>query len=274
MAITYINGYPLFYRLVGTQTQQPPIVLIHGLASSHKDWLLQMPTLCRSRQVVLVDLPGHGRSGYRSPPSVQAMADDIHRLLQQLNIKLCDVMGISMGGMVAMSLAAARPALIQKLILVNTAPSLHDVIRPIRYLLPLHNLLAYIPAPVLAKILLHNLLPGKQLAAVRHHAQKYWQKNNPRIIAEILKQLTFTNLWPQVADIRAKTLMIRGQHDTFTLSAALRICQTIPKARLITIRDSGHATIVDKHARFNEILQQFLEEKNKVKFNLGSLVDL
>ena len=264
MAITYINGYPLFYRLVGRASskppQQPPIVLIHGLASSHKDWLLQLPVLCRERQIVLVDLPGHGRSGFGSSTSVQSMADDIHHLLQQLNIPFCDVMGISMGGMVAMSLAATRPALVQKLVLVNTAPSLGDVAPPLRYLLPLRKVLAYIPMAMTAKALLLHLLPGKEQAGIRRHAQKYWEKNNPRKLTAILDRLSYTNLWSQIPDIRAKTLMVRGQHDSFTLSAAIRLCQVIPRAKLITMKNSGHATVIDRHARFNEILQAFLAE--------------
>ena len=277
MAITYINGYPLFYRLVGrasASSHKPPIVLIHGLVSSHKDWLLQMPDLCRERQVLLVDLPGHGQSGYKSSTSVQSMAEDIHNLLQQLKIKSCDVMGISMGGMVAMSLAATRPALVQKLVLVNTAPSLKDITPALRLLLPLRSLLAYTPMPVLAKALLHHLLPGKRYGAVRHHAQKYWQKNDPRKLSEILDRLTYTNLWPQIPDIRADTLVIRGEHDSFTLTAAMRLCLEIPKGRLVSIKDSGHATVVDRHARFNEVLQEFLAETSQEKFTSKPTVDL
>ncbi len=66
MPISWVNGLPLFYRIVGKPGSNPPILLIHGLASSQRDWLLQLPPLCRERQVVLVDLRGHGRTGYNS----------------------------------------------------------------------------------------------------------------------------------------------------------------------------------------------------------------
>ncbi|CAM3863977.1 alpha/beta fold hydrolase [Parendozoicomonas haliclonae] len=264
MPITWTNGYPFFYRVVGRKTQQPPIVLIHGLASSHKDWLLQMPALCQNRQIILVDLPGHGRSGCKSSYNIPAMADDIYRLLNELGIPQCDVMAISMGGMVAMSLASARPAQVRKLILVNTAPSLQDLVPSMRYLLPLRNIMGFIPMPILARALLRHMLPGRKHAAVRHHALKYWQQNNPTRLAHILGCLTGTDLWPQLEDIRAETLIIHGQHDSFSLASAMAMCRTIPKAEMITVKNSGHATVADQHARFNELMTGFLNHKHQV----------
>ena len=259
MPMLQTRGYPLYYRLVGKPTGKTPIILIHGLVSNHKDWLLQLPVLCRDRQVLLLDLPGHGRSGYNTRFSVQAMAEDIYTLTQELKISRWDVAGISMGGMVAMALAAIRPGLVNRLMLINTAPSLNDLELSVRCMVPLRRLIAMMPMTPLARILLWYLLPHRNQTAFRHHALPYWEKSDPKILLKILNSLTRVNLWNHLHGIQAKTLFIRGDNDSFTKHAAARVCQLIPDARLVTVADSGHATIVDRSAHFNELMTGFLD---------------
>lgn len=101
MATATINGTDIHYELIG---EGKPLLMIHGLASSLQDWLFQVPRLYQENQLILVDLRGHGKTGRASDYSIDLMADDLYQLLERLNINSCHVMGISMGGMVAMVL--------------------------------------------------------------------------------------------------------------------------------------------------------------------------
>ncbi|MCL6272117.1 alpha/beta hydrolase [Sansalvadorimonas sp. 2012CJ34-2] len=259
MPISWVNGLPLFYRVVGKPGNSTPILLVHGLASSQRDWLLQLPSLCQDRQVILVDLRGHGKTGHNSQFSVPAMAEDLHTLMNELNIPYFDLMGISMGGMIAMAMASSYSGSVRRLILVNTAPSLGSLSPFMKCLLPLRRVIAHMPMTLTARLMLWQLLPGETKASLRKHAYRFWSRNKPEVIARLIHCLVNTNLWPRLKDIRAKTLVIRGEHDFFSPSAASRICRRIPDAALVTIRNSGHATVIDQPAAFNDAMMDFLQ---------------
>ncbi len=254
-----LDQYSLFYRLVGTPSNKPPVVMIHGLASNHKDWLLQLPPLCRERQILLIDLPGHGRSGCPPQTNVNAMAQDITALLSHLKIDRCVVVGLSMGGMVAMSLASSCPDRVEKLVLVNTAPSLKDLIFSVKALLPFRYLMTLIPMSILARILLHHLIPGPHKKSIRDYAFRSWRKNNHFTLNRILGTMIQTNLWEALPGIQAKTLVVHASNDSFTLMSAEKMVQRIPHASMKVIPHSGHGTVADQPAHFNDVLCRFLE---------------
>ena len=98
-----------------------PIVLLHGLGSSSADWALQLPVLAARHRVLAPDLRAHGRSS--RPPArltVDAMAGDVAALLAALDSPPAHVVGLSLGGCVALVLALDHPARVRSLTLVNT----------------------------------------------------------------------------------------------------------------------------------------------------------
>ena len=117
-AYASINGLELYFETHGTGE---PLILLHGGLGSTGMLAEQLPHLTAHRQVIAVDLQAHGRTAdVDRPLSLETMGDDIGALIQFLNPERADVMGYSMGGMVALQTAIRHPELVRKLVVVSS----------------------------------------------------------------------------------------------------------------------------------------------------------
>lgn len=122
-----VNGIKLYYEVHGTGR---PLILLHGGLGAIEMFGPNLPALAKGRQLIPVDLQGHGRTAdIDRPISIAAMADDIAALIKHLGLKQPDVMGYSMGGGVALQLAIRHPELVGKLVVVST-PIRRDAFYP------------------------------------------------------------------------------------------------------------------------------------------------
>jgi pimeloyl-ACP methyl ester carboxylesterase len=114
-----VNGLEIYYEIHGSGQ---PLVLLHGAYSSIDTTFGKMiPILAQTRQVIAVDLQGHGRTAdIDRPLSYAQMADDTAALLEKIGIANADVFGYSMGGAAAMQIAIRHPERVRKLVLVST----------------------------------------------------------------------------------------------------------------------------------------------------------
>jgi pimeloyl-ACP methyl ester carboxylesterase len=97
-----------------------PIVLLHGGVTGVETFSAILPELSRNRQVIAVDMQGHGRTrDIDRPLSYEAMGDDVAGLLGQLHIDRADVMGYSLGAGTALQTAIRHPAVVRKLVVVS-----------------------------------------------------------------------------------------------------------------------------------------------------------
>jgi pimeloyl-ACP methyl ester carboxylesterase len=113
-----VNGIKLYYEVLGTGY---PLILLHGGLGASSMFGPNLPALAKGRQVIAVDLQGHGRTAdIDRPIRLQLMAGDIAALIKHLKLDRPDVMGYSMGGGVAMFVAVRHPELVRKLVLVST----------------------------------------------------------------------------------------------------------------------------------------------------------
>src|SRR5437016_8640439 len=103
-----VNGIKLYYE---TRGSGKPLVLLHGGLGAIEMSGPNLPALAKGRQLIAVDLQGHGRTAdIDRPLSVELMADDIAALIKHLGLASADVMGYSLGGGAALQLAIRRPA--------------------------------------------------------------------------------------------------------------------------------------------------------------------
>ncbi|HTV96336.1 MAG TPA: alpha/beta hydrolase [Steroidobacteraceae bacterium] len=109
----------MFYTIRGAGD---PLILIHGGLGSSDMFVRIAPKLSAHRQIIAVDLQGHGRTAdIDRPLSFQAMADDIEALLEHLRLREADVLGYSVGGEVALRMAIAHPKSVRRLIVISAA---------------------------------------------------------------------------------------------------------------------------------------------------------
>src|SRR5438093_371469 len=112
------NGINYYYELHG---RGEPLLLLHGGLGSIDMFEPGLPQLAQERQVIAVDLHGHGRTALGDRPiSLIDMGDDMAVLLSQLGHEIVDVLGYSMGGGVGLRLAIQHPARVRRLALVST----------------------------------------------------------------------------------------------------------------------------------------------------------
>ncbi len=112
-----VNGLKLYYEVFGAGE---PLILLHGGVGAIEMFADILPALSRSRQVIGVDLQGHGRTAdIDRPLSLEAMADDVAGLMKHFGIAKADVMGYSLGGEVALRTAIQHPELVRKLVVVS-----------------------------------------------------------------------------------------------------------------------------------------------------------
>ncbi len=111
--------------LHGTPTDQPPLIIVHGLYGSARNWGVIAKRLSDERQVVTVDLRNHGDSPWTESHTYQDMADDLAEVIMSHGGR-ADVMGHSMGGKAAMVLALTHPEQVTRLIVADIAPVAYE----------------------------------------------------------------------------------------------------------------------------------------------------
>lgn len=114
------DGCQLHYEDYG---RGMPVVLVHGLGSSIRDWEYQIPALAGRYRVVALDVRGHGRSDKpRERYSIATFSEDLVALIDHLGLVDVHLVGISMGGMIGFQLAVDHPELLRSLTIVNSGP--------------------------------------------------------------------------------------------------------------------------------------------------------
>jgi pimeloyl-ACP methyl ester carboxylesterase len=114
-----INGLEMYHEVHG---EGEPIILVHGGLGGIVEFSQLLPALAETRQVIAVELQGHGHTADSDRPlSFEAMADDIAALIEHLGFEKADILGFSLGGAVALRTAIQHPEVVDRLILVSTA---------------------------------------------------------------------------------------------------------------------------------------------------------
>lgn len=115
-----INGLQLYYEVYGPTGAGTPLILLHGGVGSIEMFYPSLPILSQGRQVIAVDLQGHGRTAdIDRLLRYELMGDDVAALIQHLELEQADIMGYSLGGGVGLRTAIQHPSLVRKLIVVS-----------------------------------------------------------------------------------------------------------------------------------------------------------
>ncbi len=142
-----VNGLKMYYEIHGTGK---PLLLLHGAFNSINTAFAQLiPALAKSRQVIAVELQGHGRTNDIDRPfSFESMADDVALLLKFLKKDSVDIFGYSMGGGVAQQVAIRHPSLVRRLILASTVYKYEGWSAETRAILPMLTPEMFEPTPI------------------------------------------------------------------------------------------------------------------------------
>ncbi len=227
----------MYYEIDGAGR---PLVLLHGAFMSANVY----PALAESRQVIAVDLQGHGRTAdIDRPLTFEQMADDVAALLQQLNIEQTDVFGYSMGGKVGLALAFRHPELVRRLAIYGaTHKSFEESISPEA----LEFFKRATPETFAPKALRE---PYEKLSPA---------PNWTGLAAKILVSMkSFQGFSPeQMKAITAEVFLSAGDRLDVNLEHLAQMHQLIPKSQLAVFPNTDHLVMVTNP---NKVLGQVRE---------------
>ncbi len=252
-----IEGVKLYYEASGSGK---PLVFIHGLGSSTRDWEPQVAAFKASYKVITFDLRGHGQSDKPAGPySLPLFSNDTAGLLNALHVESAHVVGISLGGGVAFQLAIDHPQLVQSLTIVNSGPAMvgsseeskKEIDRRV-------GIVRQMGMRAMGEALSPNLFPDEANAADRKAFVEHWATNDPQAYIEATLSMLGWDVTDQIRSIRCPTLVISADHDYTPVAVKEAYVKLMPDARLVVIPNSHHAIPIEKPKEFNAALAEFL----------------
>lgn len=246
------------YELTGSGT---PVVLVHGLGSSARDWQAQVLVLATSYRVLTYDVRGHGRTSKpRGPYTVAQFADDLAMLLEHLGHRPAHVVGISMGGMIAFQLAVDHPELVRSLTIVNSGPALVPRTLGEHVAIWTRRALAKLRGPAaMGAMLAPRLFPSPEQEALRREFIARWAENDKDAYYAALNAIIGWSVADRVGSLHMPVLVLASDHDYTPVAAKEAFLPLIPGATLKVIPDARHAVPVERPEAFNAALLEFLD---------------
>ncbi len=242
----------------------PPLVILHGLFGSARNWHSDAKRLAANYRVIAVDQRNHGRSPHADRHDYATLAGDIATLLDELDLREVILLGHSMGGKAAMTLALNAPARLARLIVVDIAPvayaDQHTPLIEAMLAIPLAEfsrrqeaeraLEPAVPDRALRMFLLQNL----QFDADGAH----WRLNLP-VLRTAMPALVGALPVTSDAQFAGPVHFIRGSHSDRVRDLDLpRIAQSFPKLELHTVSNAGHWPHAEAPAEFKLSLARAL----------------
>lgn len=245
------NGVRFAYRRFGAETGTPLVFLQHFRGGMDNWDPLVTDGLAQGRPVILVNYAGVASSGGEPATTVDGMADGIASFVQALGLLTAvDVLGFSIGGFVAQSLAHRHPELVRRLVLVGTGPRNGESNPNPRVMQVAGN-----PVPTEEDFLYLFFSPSETGQAA---GRAFWKRrterkdSDPASSVEVLKaQFASIVEWTQprgeryayLKEIKQPTLVVNGHDDIMVPSInSFTLQQHIPNAQLILYPDSGHGS--------------------------------
>lgn len=252
------NGETLHYEDAGTG---PAVLLIHSMGADRTMWRDQIAALADRYRCIAFDCRGHGGSSYNARFTVAGVAADLKAGLDALGVETCHLVGMAMGGPIAVSFAARWPDAVRSVAIADGFVDMREA--------------GGARIPEWAKAIRSTTMEafGRRYVEMRLTASASQRARDelaaaiarvpPEAYIDVMKAIfdgiAFTG---EAASIRAPSLVIWGEEDDVTpLPHAQQIADLIPGARLETIPGAAHISNLDKPEAFNRLLADFLDAR-------------
>ncbi len=245
-----------------------PIVFIHGFPLSHRMWTFQggqTEPLLTTHRIILYDVRGHGESETGSGIySIEFFVDDLISLLNHLNIQSAVIVGLSMGGYIALRAIERHPNRFRGLVLCNTK-SEGDTNEAKIQRAAIITLLQKEGIRTFSEEYSKKLFSEHTFSTrpdLIKYSQSVMQRNSPVGISGTLLALAArTDTTAVLSKISVPTLVIAGEKDTVTPSAVMQEMQNkIPNSEFHIIPNAGHISSMENPKEFNTHLGNFLQK--------------
>ena len=253
-----VNGTRLYYEEQGSGR---PVVLIHGAVLDRTMWDEQMAVLAQHYRVIRYDARGFGRSA-RSAMPFKAQ-EDLHALLDYLKIDRADLVGLSLGGRIAIDYALTYPTRVRSLVLA--APGISGAAfdqTPTQWLSDMMAAIQAKDSIAASNAWLRSeaMSPAMELPAVRDRLRAMTYANSGMFAVGTNPELVM--LPPAIGrlhELSVPTLVVIGTRDAALMRGLSdSIAAKVPNARRVWIEGAGHLLNIEKPEEFNRALLEFL----------------
>ncbi|MEQ8858621.1 MAG: alpha/beta hydrolase [Pseudomonadales bacterium] len=245
----------------------PALLLVHGFTGSKLDFQNQLPWFADLRRVIAYDQRGHGETSNQRPYTLPAMVDDLVGLLDVLDIQRCDLLGHSLGGMVALRAVLAHPDRFRSLILMDTAPAplglwTRRARRALTKLVKREGCEALLEQSRQA-----TPSPAQQRGIDYLGSEEHWrrisvklQQMDPVAFVELMTELSdHDSVAGRLGEIRCPATVIVGEHDAPFLAPSAVLAEGIDGARLMTIEGADHAPQYENADVWRQAVREHLQ---------------
>lgn len=259
MPILRLGGIELNYQISG---EGNPLLMIHGLGSSGRDWELQVDHFALHYRVITFDLRGHGKSSKSPGPySIELFAEDTVKLLTALESTPAHILGISLGGMVGFQLGISHPEVVRSLVVVNSTPDLvPKSLLDHLWIWQRYLIIRLMGMKKLGEVLGNRFFPKPEHEELKEIFIQRWEENHEPSYLEALKAVVGWSVINQLGEISAPTLVIGADGDYFPTEDKKEYVRRIPRGKLEIIEDARHALPAEKPEDFNRLVFEFLKE--------------
>ncbi len=254
----------LEYSVDGPRTGIP-VVLIHGFPFDKTMWEPQVEALKRRYYTITYDVRGHGKSEVGDGQyTIELFVDDLIALLDHLKLSRAVLVGLSMGGYIALRAVERNADRVRALVLCDTRSEADTNEGKIRRAAQA-KLVKERPIEEFADLLLPGLFHEKSFSerpqAVAHIRSTILATSPLSIAGTLIALAGRTDTTPALYSVRVPSLVLVGKHDALTpVSAATAIKEKLFGAQLQIIPDAGHVSNVEQPERFNAHLIEFLSK--------------
>jgi pimeloyl-ACP methyl ester carboxylesterase len=233
-----VGDYKVRYQTLG---EGEPVVLVHGLSGSTLWWRRNIQSLAQQHRVYLVDLPGFGMGRRQRSHFVLKQAGEwLLTWMAEIGLQRTHLIGHSMGGYICMWIAAHRPDVVSRLVLVDPAfkPQVQSVFG---YAMPLLGAARYLTPRFLPILAYDSLRAG------------------PITLLKATKDLIALDVSEEIKLIKGPVLIIWGENDTLVPPSFGHILrEELANARLLTLKHAAHVSMFDQPQAFNVAVNTFL----------------
>ena len=252
-----------------------PFVLVHGFTGSKLDFQDQLGWFSNLRRVIAYDQRGHGESSNTGPYTFQQLVDDLMNFLDRLQIDTCDLLGHSLGGMVAMRAVLAHPERFSSLILMDTSPTPIEIFPQ-----GVHDQLIELVEREGCEALVGMMRgqpasPAQQLGVDYLGELEHWRRisaklsqMDPQAFTELAQQLAAADsLLTQLAELNCPTTVVVGAKDDPFIEASSKMGDLIPGASVVTIAQAGHSPQYENAEAWREAITAHLTNRSRVRLS-------
>lgn len=256
--IAEVNGTRLYYEVAGAGQ---PLVLVHGFGVDSRIWDDQFESFAQRHRVVRYDARGFGRSALPTRASY-AHHDDLRALLEHLGIASASILGLSMGGGIAVNFALTHPDMAASLVLVDSNLSgfqwkefgkqLERVRSKGREEGSQAAKELFLGLGLLEPAMTKTNVKYRLMQMVNDYSGWHFQNTDPLRVPDTLAM-------ELLEEITAPTLVIVGERDLPDFHEVAEVLSTrIPNARKIVLPGAGHVPNMEEPTRFNAAVLDFL----------------